>query len=854
MQTRLLQTYSIITIISLLCITHATAHQSTDHDTTTPSASDYFNHITLYSDGRITRFTQMPIQVYISQSIKESTYLPEIRYAMQEWETASEELIKFKETDTPENADIHVNAGENSLSTYFDMRLGTIELTRHKGSTQIVFTPNHPENETKTPAELDGEGQPPDNTNAIDFSVEIILIPEGDGDVSDELQKEMRTVCLHEFGHALGLWGHSPNTDDVNHATATAQKPSKRDIDTLIKLYNTPLNTSQHDVAIELLKLEIKAKPNHPLYHYLLGSVYYDKGDMELAMQSIQECLKLDPKFSSASQKLLQIYDRTGQQTLAIELLEKDLARPDKTKTQHETTMSHNHLGVLHYREGNMDKAVQAFEKALELSPHNKTTKRNLHQIFLERTTHFLKTKDHDRAVFYCEKAIKLQPQDATAYKYLGSGYSQLGKYTEAIDFYQKALKMQPTDELTQKNLANTYVGYGVKLKDQKKWDEAISAYKQALKLMPNLQVATTNLADVYWKKANAFRESGNIDQAIDAYLELKKMYPDEPDIYSLLGELYLKKRHYPSALTAFQNAHTLKPDDPQARQNVIAVYLQYAQHLINVKDYKTAVEKLVNAVKEYPDELNLRLVLSQAYQETSEFDKAKTELEYILEKQPDHPQAKTTLFNMQVRRGNQLMQQKKYSAAVEAFEGIPETQKSTDIYNMIGYLYILKSDHLKALTAFDATLAKETRNNVAFQNIQALESRFVVRLKELSPPKEKTTEETSTEKQPSEPSNPKIDAVKTKLLQIQCSLAICLLNRGNPKNALAKYEQALKIKPEKPELQKHLIDTGKKLANIYQARNDIQKRDKIIQLVETLESSYKESLNNSQKTDIPNN
>ncbi len=830
----------LITIIFLITITHATAHQTTNNDTT--HATDYFNHITLYADGRITRFTQMPIQVYISPSIKESAYLPELRYAMQEWETASDNLIKFKETDTHDNADIHVNAGENSMATYFDMRLGSAELTRHRDSTQVVFSPEPTENEGDTPAESDGEEQPSDNTNAIDFTVEIILIPEGDGAVSDELQKEMRTVSLHEFGHALGLWGHSPFKDDVNYTKATAQQPSKRDADTLIKLYNTPLNTSQHDVAINLLKMEIEAKPNHPLYHYRLGAVYYDKGNMELALQSIQECLRLDPKFNTASQKLLQIYDNTGQQTLAIDLLEKNLDQPDKEKTQQETSIAYNHLGVLHYQKNNIDKAIQAFEKALELSPHNKTTKRNLHQIFLERTFKSLKTKAYETAETYAKKAIELEPKDTTAYKYLGSGYSQLGKYTKAIEYYQKALKIQPTDQLTQKNLANSYVGYGITLKDQMKWDEAISAYKQALKIEPTLQVATTNLTDAYWKKANAHRASGNIDQAIDAYDELKKMHPNEPDLYSLLGDLYLKKRKFQSSLSAFQMASTLKPDDPQAQQNVIAVYLQYAQHLINIKDYNTGIEKLVNGVEEFPDDLKLRLILSQAYQNTNKFDKAKTELEYILTKQPGHPQAEAALFNMQVRRGNELMQQKKYSESVAAFEGIPESKKTTDIHNMIGYLYIMKSDHLKALAAFETTLAKEPQNNVAYQNLQALESRFVVQLEKLSPPKKELTEgETTAKTQPNVANKPKIDAVKTKLLHIQCSLSICLLNRGNPKNALAKFEQALKNNPNKPELQKLLIDTGRKLANIYQSRNDIQKRDKVKQLIQPLESSFDE-------------
>ena len=185
----------------------------------------------------------------------------------------------------------------------------------------------------------------------------------------------------------------------------------------------------------------------------------------------------------------------------------------------------------------------------------------------------------------------------------------------------------------------------------------------------------------------------------------------------------------------------------------------------------------------------------------------------------------------MQLKRGNELVQQKKYTVAIEVFDSIPESKKSTNIHNMIGYLYTIKSDYLKAITVYEATLAKEPRNAVAYQNIRAIESRLIARLTKLAPPKEETTDGEATEAQEEKPDTPEIIAVKTKLLHTQCSLAICLVNRGQPKNALSKYEQAMKNKLDNPELLKRLIDTGRKLANTYQSRNDTQKRDKIINL-----------------------
>lgn len=313
---------------------------------------------------------------------------------MQAWHTASEGNIRFEETETPQNVDIRVSWGHSGLHTDFqDMRLGSAKLTRLKDTKQIV---------AQDPAVLDTS--PP-------FTVEVILMLEGDGTIGELSQKEMRTVCLHEFGHAIGLWGHSPHPGDISYPTATAQQPSTRDITTLRQLYNTPLNTPQHDVAIQALKSEIETKPyaekqKRLRHHYLLGTVYFDKGDIPSAIRSFLTCRQLDAKFQPAIEKLIQVYHETGKTHDAIALLEKRI-------TQKPSPADYNTLGILYYERKEVEKAIQAFEKALHIAPYHKAARRNLHQLLRAKGFRALAVKDFETATTIFERVLRMAPLDA---------------------------------------------------------------------------------------------------------------------------------------------------------------------------------------------------------------------------------------------------------------------------------------------------------------------------------------------------------------------------------------------------------------------------------------------------------
>ena len=764
----------ILSVMFLISAVSALAERPIGHrPVMTDRTLDYFDQITVFSHGRITRFVEMPITVYITPTLQ-AAYLPALQYAMRQWEAVSDGKIQFQESQTSKDVDIWVRWGYSEPAN-MDLTYGKAELTRHRTG---------------------------------DFSVEIILsLPKPS--ISAKLsQEETRTVCLHEFGHAIGLWGHSPNPLDVSFWASIAQRPTARDRATLLKVYATPQNTPQHDAAINILKKQLETNPTNARTHYLLGTIYDDKGDTVLAVTSFKACLEIDPDFHPARETLLQVYQRAGLSQQAVELLE-------ETLKQMPSPNDYNTIGVMYYRTGEIDQSIAAFRKSLEMNPYDPTPRNNLYQIFRERGIEALNVKAYQKAALYFGEALQFKPEDALLYRLMGDAYARDGDLKNAITQYRKAFEFDPADLEIKQNLAGYLSNYGVELMGTQRWEEAIAAYQEALQLTPTLNIAYANLVDVLWKRANMHRKSGRIDKAIDAYLQLIQVDADAADAHSLLGELYLKKGAYPQAIEAFQSAFSAKPDDQQSRKNLVAAYHHYAQHLDSKERYDEAVDQLQLALALSPKQVNLRLSLINTYQLAGDFSSAEKELGWFLEEAPQSLQAESVSKNLHVARANTLMNQRKYTAALAEFEKIDTSAKSTEIYNTIGYLYLLRKQPILAIAAFESALALTPTNNLAFQNLLSIESQFERQFVD-------------------DRHSPRI---KNHLARARNSLVVCYIGRNELLDAVKEYRAALEVESTAKEVKAALRDTGRQLTLALQEKNARQQIREVMGWIQELDA-----------------
>lgn len=221
--------------------------------------SNYIDNV-LYDDILFRWNTSEPINYFIfNNSNASKEYVDTLRSAFSMWSTASNGEISFRESMSSSNADIVINLLNNS-------NMKNNDNINQSGSVKPII-----KDDVLQKVEIELKTNYPDGKKYDLGSFKI--------------------VSQHEIGHALGLWGHSSNPNDIMYYSGdyiNAVNPnrsfSKRDINTLNLLYkmvpdviNKPISEKEYD---------------NLFYHYIITT--FPGENFELEMQRVIHSLKND--------------------------------------------------------------------------------------------------------------------------------------------------------------------------------------------------------------------------------------------------------------------------------------------------------------------------------------------------------------------------------------------------------------------------------------------------------------------------------------------------------------------------------------------------------------------------------
>ncbi|MES2486186.1 MAG: tetratricopeptide repeat protein [Bacteroidota bacterium] len=108
-------------------------------------------------------------------------------------------------------------------------------------------------------------------------------------------------------------------------------------------------------------------------------------------------------------------------------------------------------LGVYQEKQGNLEKAIYYYSKAIEQNPND-------NEAYFNRahSQQVIGGKEQN-VIFDYSQSLKFNPNDNEAHMNRGVAYMKIGKYEEAISDYKKSIEIKPDYPLIYANLGNVY-------------------------------------------------------------------------------------------------------------------------------------------------------------------------------------------------------------------------------------------------------------------------------------------------------------------------------------------------------------------------------------------------------------
>ncbi|MBS0657123.1 MAG: tetratricopeptide repeat protein [Verrucomicrobia bacterium] len=227
-------------------------------------------------------------------------------------------------------------------------------------------------------------------------------------------------------------------------------------------------------------------------------------------------------------------------------------------------------LGRLLSDSGQADRAQEAFERALRVSP-------DYAEALNDRANAYSNARQFARAIDFYQRALKVSSEYPIIWSNLGSAYAASKDYANAIEAYQRALKGSPNFAFGLEGLADAFVRNFMAAR-------AVEPAKNATNLLPNYPGA--------WKTlCFAYRRLGESQKAIEAGQRAVQLAPAYAEAHEMLGAAYAWAGQADKGIPILQKAIELDPNSASAHTQLGFAYYRAKQTDRAFASYTKATE-----------------------------------------------------------------------------------------------------------------------------------------------------------------------------------------------------------------------------------------------------------------------
>jgi tetratricopeptide (TPR) repeat protein len=449
----------------------------------------------------------------------------------------------------------------------------------------------------------------------------------------------------------------------------------------LIKEAQKYLTKGQVDKAIETWEKLVKECPDGNTYN-ALGDLYLKNGERNNAVEAFHKAatffmdegfslkalglykkiLNINPSDADALFALGQINEERG---LKIDAIKYYLSAAD-----------------ILTKEGKKEKLFEIYEKIIAISPSNIPFRIKVSEIYAkeglvqEAAKEYLsiaklheEREETEKALEYYQKSLELQPSNKEAVLGIMHFYAKTGNLALATELVKSATSLFPQDTDVYLSCAEIY-------STAERFDEAIACLSQVTEIDSSNIVAAKLLGEIYIKKGDREKawmkylnvldeilldmnsddgimllESFKDIDPIETRKRLVTLYRQKDENQKVAGELtslgntYIERGMQKEGVNCYREALLITPDDNSIREKIADLEQEIRAAHISSREKKTADEAISeaevflqyslyedaqNLLEDFsqrePDNIELHLKLKSLYMNTDNKDKAITE------------------------------------------------------------------------------------------------------------------------------------------------------------------------------------------------------------------------------------
>ena len=381
-----------------------------------------------------------------------------------------------------------------------------------------------------------------------------------------QLAKDVPSNPVIRFNLGLALLANR-KLEDARTAFLEAARMQRNFLEPRLALAQIAMDREQWRELQQTAADVLTINPRHPEGRYYRAAAYTGLGNYEEARKILAELLKEFPnyreaqlqlsfldlaerRYAQAEARLRELYEKTkdvraltgrvevelaqNRQKEGLALAQAELAKnPDEARLR--LLVARTALRVADY-----SLAAQELIRLAERDP-------NWDYLYLLLGQAHQFNGDLPRAILAFQRALQISPSSLEATLRLAYAYEMAGRYQEAIASYRKALELNPNTPIAMNNLAYLLSEHGGDL------DEALRLAQLALQRLPQQRYIADTVGWIFLRK-------NDIDSAMQIFEGLVKKYPDEPAFRYHFGAALLKKGDRTRARAELQAALDNKP------------------------------------------------------------------------------------------------------------------------------------------------------------------------------------------------------------------------------------------------------------------------------------------------------